>query len=185
MREWRRHFIVIIAYTVSALVMTFPLALNFATAMPGVEGDAGSFVWALGWMKTALVDLRVNPFHTDYVFYPLGSATQVLWAVSLIAFISIPLQYVFGLIVTHNILYIAATVATAWGMFLLAEDVLANSKFKIQNSKFDASTLPPFQTYLLFKFVSEQRKLATHPSPLAPFVAGLVFAFAPLRLGYG
>src|SRR5512136_2166109 len=110
----RKHVAILIAYTLIALVMSWPLALNFATAIPGVEGDAGSFVWALGWMKTALVDLRVSPFHTDYVFYPLGGATQLLWTVSLVAFISMPWQYVFGLIVTHNILYLAATVLTAW-----------------------------------------------------------------------
>ncbi|MCI0475051.1 MAG: hypothetical protein L0Y55_02280, partial [Anaerolineales bacterium] len=181
----RKHFFILIAYTLVALVMTYPLALNFATAIPGVEGDAGSFVWALGWMKTALVDLRVNPFQTDYIFYPLGGATQLLWAVSLIAFIAIPLQYLFGLIGTYNLLYLAATVLTAWGTYLLAEDVLRNSEFRIQNSEFDKRTLPPFQTFLLFKFIAEQRRLAARSSPLAPFVAGLVFAFAPLRLGYG
>ena len=189
----RKHFIVIIIYALIALAMTWPLLLNFTTALPGVEGDAGSFVWALGWMKSALMDLHVNPFHTDYVFYPLGGATQLLWAVSLIALISIPLQDLFGLIATHNILYLATTVLTAYGTYLLAEQVLANSKFKIQNpalskaeeSKFDASPLPPFQTFLLFKFVSEQRRLAPRPSPLAAFTAGVVFGFAPLRLGYG
>ncbi|MBM3129982.1 MAG: hypothetical protein FJ009_15345 [Chloroflexi bacterium] len=181
----RKHIVLLIAYTLVALVMTYPLALNFATAIPGVEGDAGSFVWALGWMKTALVDLRVNPFHTDYVFYPLGGATQVLWAVSLIAFISIPLQYAFGLIVTHNILYLAATVGTAWGTYLLAEEVLQRSAVSGQRSEFDKRPLPPFQTFLLIKFITEQRRLASRVSPLAPFVAGLVFAFAPLRLGYG
>jgi hypothetical protein len=142
-------------------------------------------VWALGWMKTALVDLRVNPFHTDYIFYPLGGATQVLWAVSLIAFISIPLQYLFGLIVTHNILYLAATVGTAWGMFLLAEEILQRSAVSDQRSEFDKRLLPPFQTFLLYKFVTQHASRITRPSPLAPFVAGLVFTFAPLRLGYG
>lgn len=181
----RKQFIILIAYTLVALVMTYPLGLNFATAIPGVEGDAPSFVWALGWMKTALIDLRANPFYTDYVFYPLGGATQVLWAVSLLAFISIPLQYAFGLIVTHNLLYLAATVLTAWGTYLLAEEVLHRSDISAQRSGFDARTLPPFQTFLLFKFVTEQRRLAARRSPLAPFAAGLVFAFAPLRLGYG
>ncbi len=185
MRAWRKHLIVIVAYTVVAVVMTYPLALNFASALPGLEGDAASFVWALGWAKTALADLRVNPFHSDYVFYPLGGATQLLWAVSLIAFISIPLQYLFGLIAAHNLLYLAATVLTAYGTFLLADDLLANSRFKIQNSKSDSSPLPPFATFLVAKYVIESRKLVTRPSSLAPFTAGLVFAFAPLRLGYG
>jgi hypothetical protein len=156
----RKHLLLLTTYTFLALVMTFPLALNFTTAIPGVEGDAGSFVWALGWMKSAL-ELGIHPFHTDYVFYPLGGATQLMWAVSLIAFLAIPLQAVFGLIVTYNILYVAATVLTAWGMFLLAEDVLRWSDVSVQCSEISGQWA------------------------VAPFVAGLVFAFAPLRLGYG
>ena len=185
MRDWRKHLIIIIAYTIIALVMTLPLALNFTSAIPGVEGDSTSFLWALGWAKSALIDLHVNPFRTDYVFYPLGGATQLMWAVSLIGFVSIPLQSLFGLIASYNLLYLAATVLTAYGTFLLADYVLRNSQFVTRNSKFDSSPLPPFQTLLLFKFVTEHRKLATRHTPLATFAAGLVFAFAPLRLGYG
>ncbi len=184
MRKQQTHLIILIAYTLIALVMTSPLAANFATAIPGVEGDAPSFVWALGWMKRAL-ELGANPFHTDYVFYPLGGATQLLWAVSLIGILSLPLQYAFGLVAAHNVMYLAATVLTAYGMYLLAHDALAHSQFAIRNSQFAAGSLPPFQTFLLFKFVTEQRRLATRHSPLAAFTAGLIFAFAPLRLGYG
>ncbi len=165
--------------------MTFPLVLNFTSAIPGVEGDATSFVWALGWAKTALVDLHINPLSTDYIYYPLGGATQLMWAVSLIAFVSIPLQYLFGLIATYNLLYLAATVLTAYGTFLLAEYVISNSKLKMTNDKIDLLPLPPFQTMLVAQFIIQQRLLARRVSPLAPFIAGLIFAFAPLRLGYG
>ncbi len=185
MRAWRKHIIVIIAYTLIAMVMTFPLASDFAAAIPGVEGDATSFVWALGWAKTALTDLCVNPFRSDYVFYPLGGATQLMWAVSLIAFVSMPLQYWFGLVVAHNVMYLAATVLTAYGTFLLAEYVIRVSGSRFQVPTFDGRSLPPFQTFLLFKFVTTQRVLVARRTWLAPFVAGLVFAFAPLRLGYG
>ena len=37
----------------------------------------------------------------------------------------------------------------------------------------------------MMQFVLENRKLAQRASTLAPFTAGLVFAFAPLRMGYG
>jgi hypothetical protein len=131
----RKHLVILTAYTLIALGMTFPLALNFTTAIPGVEGDTPSFVWALGWMKTALVDLRVNPFYGDYVFYPLGGATQLLWAVSLIAFLAIPFQALFGLIVTYNVFYLAATVLTAWGMYLLADEVLWRAEVRGQRSQ--------------------------------------------------
>jgi hypothetical protein len=205
----RKHIFVLIAYTVIALVITFPLVLNFTTAIPGVEGDTGSFVWALGWMKSAL-ELGVNPFRSDYVFYPLGGATQLIWAVSFIALLALPLQTAFGMIVTYNILYLAATVLTAWGMFLLAEDVLQRSEVRGQRSEVRgqraagreqkskvseqwaesvARPLPPFQTFLVYKFVTHYATLAPRvshfPAWLAPFVAGVVFACAPLRLGYG
>ncbi|MBI4785544.1 MAG: hypothetical protein HY782_00640 [Chloroflexi bacterium] len=181
----RKHLTVLTLYILIALVLSWPLALNFASAIPGVEGDAASFVWAMGWAKTALADLRVNPFHTDYVFYPLGGATQLLWATSLVGLVSIPLQYVFGLIVTYNLLYLAATVLTAYGTFLLAEFVIRNSEFRIMNYEFDQTPLPPLATVLLTQFITQNRKLATRHSSLGPFVAGLVFAFAPLRQGYG
>ncbi len=181
----RKHLIILIAYSVVALAMTFPLALNFASAIPGVPGDSTSFLWALGWAKTALIDLRINPFSTDYIYYPLGGATQLMWAISLIAFASIPLQYLFGLIATYNILYLAATVLTAYGTFLLAEYVLRPTGDGRRETEFDTRPLPPFQTFLVIQFIIQNRRLARRVSPLAPFIAGLIFAFAPLRLGYG
>ena len=183
----RKHLTILIAYTLVALVMFWNVVQNLFTAIPGLSGDATSFVWALGWMKTALIDLRVNPFHTDYVYYPLGGATQLMWAVSLIGLIAVPLESILGLLAAHNVLYLATTIVTAYGMYLLAEEVLKNSKFprSVPNSKFDSTPLPPFQTFLVMKFVMEQRRLASRVSPLACFTAGLGFAFAPLRLGFG
>jgi hypothetical protein len=185
MRNWRKHLVVLIAYTLIAVAMTYPLVLHLASAIPGVEGDSTSFLWALGWAKSALVDLHVNPLRTDYVFYPLGGATQLMWAVSLIGLASIPLQSVFGLITTYNLLYFAATVLTAYGMFLLADYVLRATEDGRRKTEFDPRPLPPFQTLLVVQFVMQSRRRAPRLSPLAPFVAGLVFAFAPLRLGYG
>ena len=129
----RKHVVILTLYTIITLVMTYPLVLNFASAIPGLAGDATSFVWAMGWMKTALVDLHVNPFHTDYIFYPLGGATQLLWSISLVALVAIPFQFIFGLVATHNVFYLAATVLTAWGTYLLAEEILRNSKLPVSN----------------------------------------------------
>ena len=134
MRNSRKHLVVIIAYAILALALTWPLALHFTSAIPGVEGDATSFVWALGWAKTALIDWPIDPFRSDFVYYPLGGATQLMWAVSLVAFVSILLQYLFGLIAAYNTLYLAATVLTAYGMFLLAEYVLRTSNFELRTS---------------------------------------------------
>ncbi len=183
MNGWRKHVTLLILYSLLAIILTWPLVLNFASAVPGIEGDAASYVWALGWAKTALADLHVNPFHTDYVYFPLGGATQLLWAVSLVGFVSVPLQFLFGLVASHNLLYIAATVLTAYGTFLLADEVLQVSGPKLQAPDADSPS-SPFVTLLVTQFVVQSR-LFRRRSVLAPFVAGLAFAFAPLRLGYG
>ncbi len=156
--------------------MSYPLALNFSSALPGVQGDASSYLWALGWAKRAL-ELDANPFRTDFVFYPLGGATQLLWAVSLIGFISIPLQYVFGLIAAHNLLYLAATVLTAYGTYLLARYVLEKSTVQSPKSKAVEKNYDPS--------ASLRTRLPITNYDLPAFAAGIVFAFAPLRLGYG
>lgn len=184
MRKIAPHWIVLTTYALLAVVMSYPLILHLGGSIPGVEGDAPSFVWALGWMKTALVDLGTNPFHTDFVFYPLGGATQLLWAVSLIGVLALPLQIAFGPVAAYNLTYLAATVLTAYGTFLLAREVLHEPGTANQR-KFDARPLPPFGMFLVAQFVIQNRVLAARRATLAPFVAGLAFAFAPLRLGYG
>ncbi len=183
-RQVKRHLTVVIAYLVAAIALSWPLALNLSSAIPGVQGDAASFVWAIGWAKAAL-ELGVNPFHSDYVFYPLGGATQLLWAISLLGFASLPLQALFSLVASHNLLYLAATVLTAYGTFLLAEEVLRRGRDAARVPPPDSGPLPPFAALLMTQFILQNRKLAERRSTLAPFTAGLVFAFAPLRLGYG
>lgn len=187
--------ILLATYALAAIAFSWPLVPSISTSIPGVEGDAASYVWALGWAKAAL-NLGVNPFHTDYIFYPLGSATQLLWAVSLIGFASLPLQFAFGLITAHNLMYLAATVLTGYGTFLLAEQVLAQSPSRLQTLGLPKPTpapLPPFATFVLMDYMTRgpgaaaytRAKLGKHLGWLPPFVAGLVFSFAPLRLGYG
>ena len=181
----RKHLTVLIPYTLIALGLSWPLALNLATAIPGIQGDAASFVWAIGWAKTALADLHVDPFHADYVFYPLGGATQLLWAISLIGVLAMPLQSLWNLAITHNLLYLAATVLTAYGTYLLATEVLTGARHGAPVRRPDSRPLPPFATFVMMQFILENSKAAGRRSTLAPFAAGLVFAFAPLRMGYG
>ncbi|MGB8643927.1 MAG: hypothetical protein WCF84_01710 [Anaerolineae bacterium] len=163
-----RHLLVLTFYTLLALGLSYPLVLHMADGIAGVQGDVWSYVWAMGWARSS-IELGVNPFHNDYVFYPLGGATQLLWASALPSFASLPLQYAFGLIPAFNLTYLAATVLSAYGTYLLAREVLGirNSEFGIQN---DSLRLP-------------QRDSLR--SELAACIAGVVFAFCALRLGYG
>ena len=152
------HPIVLAAYTLIALALSFPLAAQFGDHIAGVDGDVWSYLWAMGWARASLLDLGVNPFHTDYIFYPLGGATQLLWGTALPSFASLPLQLAFGLVPAFNAMYLAASVLTAYGMYLLGKEVLTNDN--------GPRTEPLFVRR-------------------SSFVVGLIFAFSALRLGYG
>ena len=149
------HIVVLGAYTLIAFVMSFPLVAQFGDHIAGVDGDVWSYLWAMGWARVSVLNLGVNPFHTDYIFYPLGGATQLLWGTALASFASIPLQLAFGLVPAFNLMYIAASVLTAYGMYLLGKEILADGR----------------------RPSSAIRR--------SSFVIGLVFAFGALRLGYG
>src|SRR5438270_11083552 len=63
------HFGALLAYALLTLVMTYPIALDLSTQVPG-GGDAWQHIWNLWWVKHALLDLHTNPYHTNLVYYP-------------------------------------------------------------------------------------------------------------------
>jgi hypothetical protein len=167
--RWIEHLVVLGAYAVAALLMTYPLVLQLGDSIAGVEGDVWSYVWAMGWAKMSLFNLATNPFHSNYIFYPLGGATQLLWGTALPSFFSIPLQLAFGLVPAFNLTYLAATVLTGYGMYQLARFMFTHGRQMIAegNQPLISISYPPFSIFI------------------ASLLAGLAFAFCALRLGYG
>lgn len=156
------HVIVPLAYLLVAVVASFPLITQMGTHIAGVQGDVWSYLWAAGWARVAVLNLGVNPFHTDYVYYPLGGATQLLWGTALPSFASIPLQLAFGLVPAFNLTYLGSSVLTGWGTYLLFREQFSHVEFRGVPGK------------------NYRRNMK-----LAGFLAGLAFAFSALRLGYG
>lgn len=156
------HVIVPLAYLLVAVLASFPLIIQMGTHIAGVQGDVWSYLWAAGWARAAVLNLGVNPFHTDYVYYPLGGATQLLWGTALPSFASIPLQLAFGLVPAFNLTYLVSGVLTGWGTYLLFQEQFRH-----------------------FAFRSASGENYRRNVKLAGFLAGLAFTFGALRLGYG
>ena len=73
----KRHLVILGLYLVLALGMTFPLVLHFGDHVPGTTTwsmDEYGYVWNNWWFKHAVFDLSTNPFHTNYIFYPIGTS---------------------------------------------------------------------------------------------------------------
>lgn len=62
---------VIFAYTVLAVISTWPLANHLSTHLTDHFGDGALHLWNIWWVRQALSDGQL-PFFTDRLFYPNG-----------------------------------------------------------------------------------------------------------------
>ncbi len=168
----RQHLIVLFLYLIITLLVTFPLAANFTTHVPGTTTwslDEYGYVWNHWWFKHSLFELQTNPFATDYLFYPLG-ASLVLYAYTLLhVFLALPIHFAFGIIPASNFMVIFSFVISAFGMYLFMFYLMRVS-LRIWNEKYNAG----------IGAIARDQNLHA----LAAFVAGVVFAFASNRYVY-
>ncbi len=154
----KRYWIVILVYLALAIVLTYPLVMNFGDHVPGTTTwsmDEYGYVWNNWWFKRAVFDLGTNPFQTNYMFYPIGTSLVLYTFTLLHVLVGLPIQFVFGLIPASNVELLFAFVMSGFG------------------------------TFLLIRYLLRTSSLASHLSlDLAAFVGGAVFAFASNRFVY-
>ena len=168
--QWRVRLLVLMAFTLLALVLTWPLVSRFDSHVPGNGVDDPPLTWNLWWVRYALLKLGTNPFNCDYLFYPLGINLSLYTLTVLNGLLSLPLQAVLGLVPTSNLLLLSSFVLSAYGAFLLASYFLSGDR------ALDGPQPPPG---------SRQTR---GPDPLRTvlpaFAAGLLYGFAASKLSY-
>lgn len=91
-----------------AILFSYPLVLRLGdSVILSGGGDVYLHLWDLWWADKSLIDLHQSPFHTTYLYYPTGVSLYYHSLDLLNGLISIPLQWLFGLTVTFNLLVIA------------------------------------------------------------------------------
>lgn len=158
--RWQIHLLALLAYTLLALMLTWPLAAHLSSHVPGNGADDPPLTWNLWWVRHALLSLGTNPFPCDYLFYPLGINLAFYTLTVLNGLLSIPLQAVLGLVPASNLLLLSSFVLSGYGTFLLTGYLVAN------------------------KLQAAGKELAPGFLPLASCLAGLVYAFASSKLFY-
>jgi hypothetical protein len=159
-RRWQIHVLVVLAYILLALVLTWPVAGRLSTHVPGNGADDPPLTWNLWWVRYALLEAGANPFDSDYMFYPLGINLAFYTLTILNGLLSIPLQAAFGLVAASNLLLLLSFVLGAYGAFLLS-------------------------LFLLGRRMSEPGVRGSNLKCLLPaFLAGLIYAFASSKMAY-
>lgn len=155
-----RHAQALLLYAFLSLAATWPLAAHLTTHVTGDGIDDPALAWNLWWIKLRLVDqMNFDIFHSGWMFHPIDVNLAFYTLTPLNGLLSIPLQSGISLIVANNLILLSSFILGAYGMYLLANDLLLIS------SPAGKST----------------DRRVTH---LAALSAGVVYAFASSKLFY-
>ncbi len=91
----------------------------------GGDSDVFAYIWFLNWWPFAIAH-HLNPFVTNYMWYPGGY--NLTWAASvpLAALLGLPASLIYGPVLAYNLLTISAPPLAAWTTFLLARYLTGN-----------------------------------------------------------
>jgi hypothetical protein len=147
-------------YLALALIATFPLILKFTEAVPG-GGDVWQFINQFWWFKKALIEQKVNPYFDPYMFYPTGVSLASTTLTPFNTLLSVPLQFIFNLPTTYNILFLLTFVMTGYGTFALARYLIED-----RWAAFGSSIIFTFCSYRLMRGLGHLNLLTTQFIPL-------------------
>ena len=160
------------SYVALALIATYPLVVNFTRCVPGgAYGDVWQFINQFWWFKKALIEQGVNPYFDPYMFYPSGVSLASTTLTPFNTLLSVPLQLVFDLPTTYNLLFLLTFVMTGYGTFALAEYLIQD-----RWAAFGSSIIFTFSPYRLMRGFGHLNLLTTQFIPLY-----ILFLFKTLR----
>jgi hypothetical protein len=120
----RRFVLVLLCCAATlAIIFTWPLAAQLSSGVAGRSVDAEQFLWAYWWFRRSLVVQHISPFWTPLLYYPEGVSLRYFTTNTLHALLAIPLQAIFGLVMTFNLIGLAIFVAACISMVWLAYDL--------------------------------------------------------------
>ena len=126
MGGWRafgvEHALPLLLYGLLAVGMTFPLVLHFGTQLPSNGGDALQNYWNYWWVGVALREGR-NPYYTNLLYAPYGAPLYLHTLNLFNGLITLPVQFVFGLIPAYNVVVLLSLVLAGYFAYLLVGQV--------------------------------------------------------------
>jgi hypothetical protein len=122
----REYILVLLSFLILTLLLTYPLFRNFSLYLAGDGCDAYNWIWNNWWMKKALIELKTNPFFTDYIIYPHGETLIYHAFTPLYGLLSVPLQYFYSPFKVYNILFIVNFLLTGLGMYVFLRHLTGN-----------------------------------------------------------
>ena len=118
---------IIFLYFIIWVYMTYPLVLHFSSVMPGNGGDEYLMTWFFWEFYRSVFVLHKLPYFTHLVYYPHGVPLYVTTAMPVNAAIaSVIFFFTKNLILSFNVLFLAASILNAYFAYLLAYNTVGS-----------------------------------------------------------
>jgi hypothetical protein len=120
MNRARSYLLILGAYAVLAIIMTYPLCLNLTDSVPGDIGDPLLNTWILAWDGHALLQNPASLFDAN-IFFPRSNTLAYSEHMLSTALSVLPVQVAAGEpLAAYNLAFLARLALTGWATFLLA-----------------------------------------------------------------
>ncbi len=106
------------AYLLVTLLLLRALLPRLSSQLVGAN-DGWQNVWNLWWMRYSLLDLHINPYYTNYIYYPNQVSLLFHSFAPLTDLLALPFTVLLGPLVTANLVAISSFVFTAIGGYAL------------------------------------------------------------------
>jgi hypothetical protein len=193
LREW----IVLGAYLVLALGLTWPLAQNFGSAIGGDYGDHWQTLWGMWWVHKALIELHQSPFYSFFVRWPLGTPLVFQTFDFTDCLLALPFWGLISPIAIFNLAELSSYVLGGYFFYRFAGELLstatqissANNFFPLMLSPGPGAAGPgsrsttPTATATATP-TSTSTTTTTGTWNLPAFLAGALFTFGPYHFGH-
>lgn len=118
-----RPAVVLVAYAVATVGLTWPLAAGVGSRLPHYEGDLWSELWTLWWWREALVTRGGSPYATDLLFHPDGVALASHGHSPLNALATLPLSVAWGAEAAYVVALLLGFLLSGFFTWLLVRDL--------------------------------------------------------------
>ncbi len=113
-------------YLALTLGMTFPLALQWRSALPAGAGDVWQNYWNLWWWKKCLLE-GLDPLRSEWLFHPFGADLVFHTHSPFNQIVSMPVNLAFGEAAAYNFCVILALTLAGFGMYLFVRELTGSA----------------------------------------------------------
>lgn len=118
-----RTLLTLLAFVVLAIGLTWPLAVELDTSIPGgTAGDNVAFLWSFWWARVALAGPDAL-LQSPYLFFPYGADLALHTHAFFGALVGATVLSPFSIVTAHNVIVIGSVALNGWCAYLLAHRV--------------------------------------------------------------